>query len=289
MGNQPIIILGAPRSGTNALRDCLVSLPNFITWPCDEINFIWRHHNLLYRVDELNKGHANPKVKRYIKRKFSELTKEKQNKIGKRKDFTVIEKTCANCLRVDFINSIFPSAKYIYIKREPLDAIYSIRERWSNKLSNNLFYLLKKARYIPKSDLIYYLILYGSYRLKRLFSQENILPIWGPKYDGIFEEKEKDPLYKITKQWIKCTQKAEKSLENLKKTGNLIAYIKYEELALNPFETLKDTLKTLGYDIPDEFILEASKNMHKNSIGKSNFKFSKKEHKLINDLLNLQS
>lgn len=34
----PVVIIGAGRSGTNALRDALTALPEFETWPCDEIN-----------------------------------------------------------------------------------------------------------------------------------------------------------------------------------------------------------------------------------------------------------
>ena len=43
LANPPVIIIGAGRSGTNMLRDLLAQLPQFSTWPCDEINYIWRH------------------------------------------------------------------------------------------------------------------------------------------------------------------------------------------------------------------------------------------------------
>ena len=37
----PVIIIGAPRSGTNMLRDILTNFEGIETWPCDEINYIW--------------------------------------------------------------------------------------------------------------------------------------------------------------------------------------------------------------------------------------------------------
>ena len=49
----PLIIIGAGRSGTNILRDTLTSLSGFETWPCDEINPIWRHGNLFWPDDEI--------------------------------------------------------------------------------------------------------------------------------------------------------------------------------------------------------------------------------------------
>jgi len=39
MSNTDIIIVGAPRSGTNMLRDVLTSFDGVCTWPCDEINY----------------------------------------------------------------------------------------------------------------------------------------------------------------------------------------------------------------------------------------------------------
>ena len=48
----PLVIIGAARSGTNMLRDLLSSLEPFATWPCDEINYIWRHGNREFETEE---------------------------------------------------------------------------------------------------------------------------------------------------------------------------------------------------------------------------------------------
>ena len=48
-----LIILGAPRSGTNSLRDSLTNIPGYYTWNCDEINYIWRYGNRDYPNDNL--------------------------------------------------------------------------------------------------------------------------------------------------------------------------------------------------------------------------------------------
>ena len=50
--HKPIIIIGAPRSGTNMLRDVLCNLDGVGSWPCDEINYIWRHGNVKNPSDE---------------------------------------------------------------------------------------------------------------------------------------------------------------------------------------------------------------------------------------------
>ncbi len=54
MAGRDVVIIGAPRSGTNMLRDVLTGLPGFTTWACDEINLTWRHGNRDHPDDELD-------------------------------------------------------------------------------------------------------------------------------------------------------------------------------------------------------------------------------------------
>ena len=95
-----VFIIGAPRSGTNILRDTITKLDEFETWPCDEINHIWRHYNTRMYHDRFNKSHAKPKVKKYLTNKFKAVKFKNQSKY-------LVEKTCANSLRIPFINEIF--------------------------------------------------------------------------------------------------------------------------------------------------------------------------------------
>ena len=70
---QPIIIIGAARSGTNMLRDVLTSLDDFATWPCDEINYIWRYGNKKREDDEFDITNVNFKSKKYIRKQFKKI------------------------------------------------------------------------------------------------------------------------------------------------------------------------------------------------------------------------
>ena len=72
---KKLIIIGAPRSGTNMLRDLLCSIDGVGTWPCDEINYIWRHGNLKENTDEFKSHHASEKAISYINKKFDKLHK----------------------------------------------------------------------------------------------------------------------------------------------------------------------------------------------------------------------
>ena len=70
----PAVIIGAGRSGTNMLRDLLVSQSEFTTWPCDEINYIWRHGNRSFETDEFTRDMADDSIKSFVHAKFKSLS-----------------------------------------------------------------------------------------------------------------------------------------------------------------------------------------------------------------------
>src|SRR5690554_5282509 len=135
-----IIIIGAPRSGTNMLRDTLTTFKGVGTWPCDEINYIWRFGNKEFPSDEFTPDMATEKVKEYIRSRFIKLRKKKYYS-------HIVEKTCANSLRVDFVKEILPDAKFIFIYRNGIDAIASAYQRWKSNI--DIFYTIKKIPYVP--------------------------------------------------------------------------------------------------------------------------------------------
>ena len=85
------------------LRDVLTSLPEFTTWPCDEINYVWRHGNVRYPSDEFPAELARPSVRAYIRSAFQQIGEGSPHE-------QVVEKTCANSLRVAFVNRVLPEA-----------------------------------------------------------------------------------------------------------------------------------------------------------------------------------
>ena len=127
---QKVIIIGAPRSGTNILRDVLTSFDGICTWPCDEINYIWRHGNAGYLSDELPAVNVSPHVKQFINKAF-------QNIADKYSADVVIEKTCANSLRVPFVDRVIPDAKYIFIYRCLLYTSPSPRDKRQSRMPSS--------------------------------------------------------------------------------------------------------------------------------------------------------
>lgn len=229
MKKQEIIIIGAPRSGTNLLRDLLCSQKEFGTWPCDEINYIWRHLNRDYCSDEFPIELARNPVKEYIQNKFEKAFKEFNCKY-------LIEKTCANTLRVDFIKEVLPDAKFIFIFRDGLDCVNSASKQWSKK--PNLKYILRKAKFVPFWDIPFYGFSYVLNLVYKLLDKNSNYKYWGPKFkDWKKFTNQKDMKIFCAYQWKFCNEKALASFKKMDK--NFYMFISYEEITANPEKSIE--------------------------------------------------
>lgn len=255
---KPVVIIGAPRSGTNMLRDALTSLPALGTWPCDEINYIWRHGNVRYPSDEIPASRATPYVRGYIRRQFEKVAAAQGVEF-------VVEKTCANSLRVPFVDAVLPDARYIYIYRDGIDATGSAKLRWTAEL--DLRYILEKVRFVPPLDLPYYGLRYFWSRLYRLFSREKRLAFWGPQLDGMQEILARHSLNEVCAlQWQRCVELADAALSAL--PPERVFRVRYEDFVQRPAEGLRAILAFLGTDATDVQIGAAVGSVSAGSVGK---------------------
>ncbi len=258
MSNMDVIIVGAPRSGTNMLRDVLTSIDGISTWPCDEINYIWRHGNIHYPSDEIPAGNASPIIKSYIKKRFDEIRKKYKSEI-------VVEKTCANSLRVPFVDAILPDARYIFIYRDGIDATGSAKERWTAEL--DVPYILKKVKYVPKMDLPYYGMRYFWARIYRFISREKRLAFWGPALDDMHTILKYHTLNEVCAiQWQRCVDKAEDAFSNI--PDEKVVRVRYEDFVRQPFEELTRILEFMGRDVDPVSISKAVEAVSASSLGK---------------------
>jgi len=253
-----VVIIGAPRSGTNMLRDLLTYFDGVKTWPCDEINYIWRHGNVRYPSDEIPPDRASPAVIKYIRGHF--------NSVGRKYGAAVVvEKTCANSLRVPFVERVIPEAKYIYIYRDGIDATGSAKLRWTAKL--DIPYIIEKVRFVPKIDLPYYAARYLWARLYRLFSKDRRLAFWGPRLDGIEKLLEEHTLEEVCAlQWQRCVEASEEAFSRMPK--DKVIRVRYEQFVQRPEEELKRVLQLLGRQVSKEEISAAVAGVSAKSVGK---------------------
>ena len=262
---QPVVIVGAGRSGTNMLRDVLTRLQGVDTWPCDEINYIWRHGNRDYDTDEFSVEHATPGISKFIRTQFSSIIRKQgllDHADGER---YIIEKTCANSLRVPFVDAVLPEAKYVFLVRDGRDVIASARKRWQAPL--NIPYLLSKSKYVPKSDLYYYASRYLVNRLSKTASTNKALSVWGPKFEGMEEMSAQESLdYVCARQWVRCVESSQSAFQKMDKSK--VISIRYEEFVSNPVDVLASIAQFIAFRHDSADLELACSEVRTESVGK---------------------
>lgn len=254
-----VVIIGAPRSGTNMLRDVLTSLPGACTWPCDEINYVWRHGNAARPDDEFLAEHATPRVQEYIRRAFHSLARREGAA-------WIVEKTCANSLRVGFVDRILPNAKYIFLVRDGRDAVASAMSRWTAPMDWQ--YIASKARHVPLTDLPRYACSYASNRVRRLLSPDQRLATWGPRFRGMQDFLAEKTLAEVcAAQWERCVSKARMDLGEIE--SSRVIHVKYEEFVTEPISELQRLQQFLMIDAPPGTQRHATAKISNRSVGKA--------------------
>ncbi len=218
------------------LRDVITRFDDVGTWPCDEINHIWRYGNRSHSTDEFSPELATPEIKKFIRTQFDKLAYRKQLRY-------VLEKTCANSLRVGFIDRIFPDAKYIFLLRDGRDTTTSAMKRWNAPF--DLPYTLRKARFVPKSDIPYYGIRFVRNRLVRLGSTNKKMKHWGPIFEGMESMLRERPLIEVCAlQWKKCVNNSERDFAVI--DPERVCQVQYETFVSSPIQELNQITSFLG-------------------------------------------
>jgi hypothetical protein len=202
MEPQPLIIIGAPRSGTNILRDVLTRLPGFETWPCDEINFVWKHGNIRNPYDDLPADAVTAGTRSFVRRQF--------RNIGQRANAAyVVEKTCANSMRVAYVDRVVPEARYVLLLRDGCDAVASSMDRWAHPAAEPS-YFLSKARFIAPGDYFWVAYQVVMRRVRGLSMSGRTWSSWGPvsrELESLVRQRR--PLAEICAlQWTQCVDMA---------------------------------------------------------------------------------
>jgi len=222
MEYQPIILIGAARSGTKILRDTISTHPEINKIKYD-INFIWKKYSEHINHDELSVEDISPKFKKFIKYYF------KKNSKGKP---FIIEKTVSNTLRIPFLLELFPNAKFIILYRDGRDVVESVRRQWN--VVPPVSYQLKKMLSIPVFQVIPYLFKYALniIKLKLNPNRSTKSHVWGVKYKGYENDMNDDLLTFCSKQWIHCANAIIENQNKIPLANKLI--IRYEDLVMDP-------------------------------------------------------
>jgi hypothetical protein len=221
--SEPIIIIGAPRSGTTLLADLIEAHPDVTV--VREPRLVWRYGND-DRSDELRAEHATPKVIDHIDANFAAA-------LAAGGTSRLAEKTPANALRPRFVDAVFPDALYVHITRNGWGAVPSLRSFWQNRGAGLDRKQLRKVRRRLREASPAQLRHYASELLRRARGgRGRRAPLYGPRLAGLQQiVDELGHLEAAAIQWRTC-------VEQTASFGRGLPEDRYRELQLENLDAL---------------------------------------------------
>lgn len=172
----PIIVLGAPRSGTTLLAHLLGSHPDVAL--ANEPRMVWRYGNDR-RSDELRPEHATPSVAHHIQTSFATILRE-------RGATRLVEKTPSNSVRPAFVDAVFPDARFVHITRNGWGAVPSMRNFWARRAQGfdekQVRKLVRRVREARLSQLPFYA---REFMDRSVRGPTSRVPLYGPRLAGL--------------------------------------------------------------------------------------------------------
>jgi len=197
--DRPIVILGAPRSGTTFLARLLESHPG--TARAREARLAWRFGNDR-RSDELRAVHARPEVVAHIHTHFSAIV-EAQG--GGR----LVEKTPANSVRPWFVDAVFPDAHVVHLTRNGWSCVPGIRDFWTQRGTGLDAKQRAKARRRFRELNLHQAPYYVGELARRVVGGTRHVPLYGPRITGLQAiVDEHGVLVAAAHQWRACVVQA---------------------------------------------------------------------------------
>jgi hypothetical protein len=141
--DRPVFIVSAPRAGSTLLYETLSQFPDL--WSIGEeshdvIEGIPALHPAAqdYRSNRLTAEDATPAVATLLRQRFTQQLQDRQGySYGTLAvppaSIRFLEKTPKNALRIPFLRSVFPDARFIFLYREAKENISSLMEGWRSR------------------------------------------------------------------------------------------------------------------------------------------------------------
>ncbi|HXW33872.1 MAG TPA: sulfotransferase [Acidimicrobiales bacterium] len=160
MISQPLIVLGAPRSGTTMVFQALSTHPTLFSLYRESQGIINEHFPIEMRSGqsvEVTAEDLDDETARTIAREFFDQVGNLEasmllgrsvpliararlgkylTRIGsfrKVPPIRIVEKTPDNCFRIQMLLKVFPDARFVYVVRDPRGSIASIHKGWTEE------------------------------------------------------------------------------------------------------------------------------------------------------------
>ncbi|MEO1583894.1 MAG: sulfotransferase [Planctomycetota bacterium] len=237
--HPPVILIGTQRSGTTYLGDALGRQPDAAYWI--EPRHVWVRGNAYAPDDRLAAEHARVGVRRQIRRAFFDYTV----KLGRPR---LTEKTPSNCLRLPFIDAVFPEAKLLLILRDGRSVLRSTGEIMTKGMPTNR--IVQRALETHPADWPAEAGRLSSAVLRKLTRRP--LRYWGPRPPGWRDWIGMHPDEMMARQWVGGISRALDDAEHLG-PGRVMVF-RYEDLMHKPDETASQIATFAGLTDADAFV-----------------------------------
>jgi hypothetical protein len=211
---EPVFLVGCPRSGTTLLFELLREHPGLSSMP-DEGHVFWsaynhpRRHD--WRSDELGARDVTDREHRYLETVLASLGSGR-----------ALDKTPKNVLRLPYLREHFPRAHIVFMVRDGRSTVASLLEGWRRR---------RGASYLLPEPL----------RLRDYQSR-----IWRYILPPGWRDLQGRELAEV------ATVQYERSLDAATLNHDLIdVTVRYEDLVANPVETVESLMASLGLSVSD--------------------------------------
>lgn len=252
---NPILLVGAPRSGTKMLRE-LMKLHPCVKGELFEEERIWCWGNSNAMYSYLSPSVVTREIRQHIRQHFF-------RKISKENTRFIDKNTC-NSLRLDYVRSIFPESKIIHIIRDGRSATASLRVRWQRPFDWR--YILREKAF-PIKELPFFISRQIRYNVHRFMSKGQHAGLYGPRFEGIRQTVKSEPLLKVCAlQWMSCVCAVLESKNGI--PGQQFHEVRYEQIVKDPVSVLSSLFDYLEIEIDTHFLRKANKYVQETSLDK---------------------
>jgi hypothetical protein len=192
----------------------------------------------------------------------------------------LIEKTVENCVRVPYVQAVFPDARYIHLIRDGRDVVESVYREWTRP--PDWGYILKKVRTYPLTDAFDYAVSYaGSTLWKAIaYDRTQVPDPWGARYLGIHEDlATKDLLEVCAIQWACSVGMSLAALARL--PAERVLTIRYEAFVQHPGDYLRQIAQFAGFDPSPYSQFSDLESVSRNNIGKGRRCLNEQQQSLV--------
>lgn len=233
MTARRVVIIGAARSGTKLLRDCLSAATGAGAVPYD-IGYVWRVGQEASPHDRLDPNGPTERQLRFIRRYVDRCSAGEPP--------AVVEKSVGNTLRVPLVARALPDAVFVHLVRDGVDVVESTLRQWT--APTDMRYVLAKARTVPLRLAPRAGAAYARSLVGRSLRPDRRVGSWGPRYPGIDDDLGTANLLTVcARQWGRCVTTARDDLAALAVGA---VEVRYEQLVDYPAGVLSDLARLAG-------------------------------------------